>query len=100
MRLALGCHDAIVRASVESHGGYVFATGGDGFAAAFARAGDGLAAAEEAQARLAAAVWPPLAPIKVRMGLHTGEATERGGDYFGQAVNRAARVMAAGHGGQ
>ena len=44
--------------------------------------------------------WPDNAPIRVRMGLHTGEAQERGGDYFGSAVNRAARIMSAGHGGQ
>ena len=80
--------------------GYVFSTGGDGFGVAFARAGDALAAASDAQAALAAEAWPDGAPIRVRMGLHTGEVEERGGDYFGPAVNRAARLMAAAHGGQ
>ena len=49
---------------------------------------------------LAAEPWPDGASIRVRMGLHTGEAEERDGDYFGTAVNRAARLMAVGHGGQ
>jgi predicted ATPase/class 3 adenylate cyclase len=100
MRTALARHDAILRSAIESHGGYVFATGGDGFAAAFGRAADAVAAAIDAQAALSAESWPPEAAIAVRMGLHTGEVEERGGDYFGPAVNRAARVMAAGHGGQ
>jgi predicted ATPase/class 3 adenylate cyclase len=100
MREALVRHDEILRSAIELHGGYVFATGGDGFAAAFGRAADAIAAATEAQVALAAQDWPFEAPIAVRMGLHTGEVEERGGDYFGSAVNRAARVMAAGHGGQ
>ncbi len=100
MRSALARHDEIVSSCIESHGGYVFSTGGDGFAAAFARAGDGVAAAVDAQACLAGEAWPATAQIRVRMGLHTGEVDERQGDYFGQAVNRAARLMAAGHGGQ
>jgi predicted ATPase len=73
----------------------VFATGGDGFAVAFARAGDALTCALEAQITFAGIDLPA-----VRMGLHTGEAEERDGDYFGPAVNRAARLMALGHGGQ
>jgi predicted ATPase/class 3 adenylate cyclase len=100
MRAALARHDTIVRGGIEARGGYVFATGGDGFAAAFARAADGLATAIEVQAALSAETWPTGAELRVRMGLHTGEVEERGGDYFGSAVNRAARIMAAGHGGQ
>jgi predicted ATPase len=100
MRTALASHDAMVQDAIEAHAGYVFATGGDGFAVAFARAGDAAAAAIEAQAALAAQTWPEGAAISVRMGLHTGEAEERGGNYFGPAVNRAARLMALGHGGQ
>jgi predicted ATPase/class 3 adenylate cyclase len=100
MRAALARHDEIVRGAMEGHGGYVFATGGDGFGAAFGRAHDALAAAEDAQTALAAERWPEGAVLRVRMGLHTGEVDERGGDYFGPAVNRAARIMAAGHGGQ
>jgi class 3 adenylate cyclase len=100
MRAALACHDAILRDAIQSHGGYVFATGGDGFAAAFARAGDALVASEKARASLANEEWPAEAPIRVRMGLHTGEAEERDGDYFGPTVNRAARLMTVAHGGQ
>jgi predicted ATPase/class 3 adenylate cyclase len=100
MRSALARHDEIVRSALGAHGGYVFSTGGDGFAAAFARAGDALAAAVEAQSRLSTEPWPETAVLRVRMGLHTGEAEERGGDYFGLVVNRAARLMAVAHGGQ
>jgi predicted ATPase len=100
MRAALVSHDSILRGAIEAHFGHVFATGGDGFAAAFARAGDALGSAAAAQALLLAQEWPAEAPLRVRMGVHTGEATERGGDYFGPAVNRAARLMSAAHGGQ
>jgi predicted ATPase/class 3 adenylate cyclase len=100
MEVALAAHDAVVRASIEEAGGYIFATGGDGFAAAFGRADVALAAAIEVQRALASVDWPAGAKLRVRMGVHTGEAHERGGDYFGPAVNRAARVMAAANGSQ
>ncbi|MFN0089493.1 MAG: adenylate/guanylate cyclase domain-containing protein [Acidimicrobiales bacterium] len=100
MERALGSHDQILRSSVHEAGGVVFATGGDGFAAAFNRAEHAVAAAVRAQRRLANEPWPTGAALRVRMGLHTGEAHERDGDYYGPAVNRAARLMAAGHGGQ
>ncbi len=100
MRVALERHDSILRSAIEGREGYVFSTGGDGFAAAFARAGEAVAAAVEAQRELTAATWPEGATLRVRMGLHTGEAAERDGDYFGTAVNRAARLMATAHGGQ
>jgi predicted ATPase/class 3 adenylate cyclase len=100
MREALALHDEIIRRAVDGHGGYVFATGGDGFAVAFHRAGDAVAAASDAQAALSAERWPAGIVLRVRMGLHTGEVEEREGDYFGTDVNRAARIMAAGHGGQ
>ena len=86
----LASHDEVVRSTVEGLGGYVFATGGDGFAAAFATAVDAASAAVAAQRRL---------DLPVRMGLHSGAAHERDGNFFGSAVNRAARVMAAAHGG-
>jgi class 3 adenylate cyclase len=95
MRDALAAHDEIVSSAIERHDGVVFATGGDGFAAAFGRAADALACSASAQAELQATDLPA-----VRMGVHTGEAVERGGDYFGPAVNRAARLMAVAHGGQ
>jgi predicted ATPase/class 3 adenylate cyclase len=100
MRVAIARHDEIVRRAIEAHGGYVFATGGDGFAVAFARAGDAIAAAVDAQSALVAESLPTGVDIRVRMGLHTGEVEERGGDYFGSAVNRAGRLMALAHGGQ
>ena len=95
MRLALAAHDTMLRSAIETHGGYVFSTGGDGFAVAFQRAADAIEAAAEGQAALSDHEF-----LRVRMGLHTGEVHEREGDYFGSAVNRAARIMAAGHGGQ
>ena len=99
MSASLLVHDAILRAAIEGNGGYVFTTAGDSFAAAFARASEAVRAASDSQRALADAVWPgPV--LRVRMGLHLGEAEERGGDYFGPVVNTAARVEAAGHGGQ
>jgi predicted ATPase/class 3 adenylate cyclase len=100
MRTALERHDAILRSAIDSHGGYVFSTAGDAFSAAFPRASDALAAAISAQMSLSNETWPDDAFLAVRMGLHTGEATERDGDYFGSTVNRAARIMATAHGGQ
>jgi predicted ATPase/class 3 adenylate cyclase len=100
MGAAMARHDELVRAEIEAHGGHVFSTGGDGFAVAFARAGDAIAAAVSAQRALGGESWPAGAAIGVRMGLHTGEAEERDGDYFGSAVNRTARLMALAHGGQ
>ncbi len=100
MRAALERHDAILNGSVENHGGHVFSTGGDGLAAVFARSVDAVAAAAEAQAALSDEPWPPDARVRVRMGVHTGEAIERDGDYFGPAVNRASRLMSMAHGGQ
>jgi predicted ATPase/class 3 adenylate cyclase len=100
MQAALERHDEILRSVIESSGGYVFSTAGDAFAAAFARAGDAFAAAADAQRLLHAESWPDPATLRVRMGMHTGEAQERDGDYFGSTLNRAARIMSAGHGGQ
>ena len=99
MSASLRVHDEIVRGAVESRGGYVFATAGDSFAVAFAKASAAFDAAVAVQDALAATVWPG-PQLRVRMGLHLGEAEERGGDYFGPVVNACARVEAAGHGGQ
>ena len=99
MAVSLRMHDEIMRSSIERHGGYVFTTAGDAFCAAFGRASQGVEAAQEAQSALSDAVWPG-PRLRVRMGLHLGEADERGGDYFGPAVNLAARLESAGHGGQ
>lgn len=99
MSASLSVHDRIVRSSIEQHGGHVFALGGDSFATSFARGSQAIQAATEIQVLLAGADWPGPS-ISVRIGLHVGEAEERDGNYFGQAVNVAARVEAAGHGGQ
>jgi predicted ATPase/class 3 adenylate cyclase/tetratricopeptide (TPR) repeat protein len=100
MRTALARHDALLRAAIEAHGGYVFKTVGDAFCAAFSTAPDALAAALDAQRALFAEAWGPVGPLRVRMALHTGDAHEREGDYFGPPVNRVARLLSAGHGGQ
>ena len=100
MEVAVLAHDRVVRAAIEGAGGVVFATAGDGFASVFGRADSAVAAALEAQRALASVEWPEGVALGVRMGVHTGEAHERGGDYFGTAVNRAARVMAAANGSQ
>jgi predicted ATPase/class 3 adenylate cyclase len=100
MRSALERHDALLRHAINAHGGQVFSTGGDGLAAVFARSADAMAAASQAQAALTAEAWPDDAPVRVRMAIHTGEAVERDGDYFGPALNRAARLMGMGYGGQ
>jgi predicted ATPase/DNA-binding NarL/FixJ family response regulator len=98
MAAALEIHDRIVRGAIERRGGYVFATGGDGFGAAFSTAPDAADAAVGIQQELLAE--PSAVPFGVRIGLHTGEATERNRDYFGPEVNRAARLMSTAHGGQ
>ena len=95
MRSALAAHDERVKAAIAAHGGYVFSPGGDGFGAAFGTAADAVAAALQAQADIA-----DLPGISARMAINTGEAQERDGNFFGPPVNRAARLMAAGHGGQ
>ena len=100
MSTAVARHDSLINAVVDAHDGYVFATGGDGFAVAFARAGDAVRTAVALQKALAAEPWPAATPIRVRMGVHTGEVTERDGDYLGTPVNQAARLMVLGHGGQ
>jgi predicted ATPase/class 3 adenylate cyclase len=100
MAVALARHDVIIRSAITARRGYVFGTSGDGFNAAFWTAPEALDAATTAQSVLAAEVWPKPLNVSVRMGIHTGTADERGGDYFGPTMNRAARLMAAGHGGQ
>ena len=91
MKVALAAHDDVLRAAIETHGGWLFKHTGDGVVAAFASPRSAVDAAITAQRTL---------ELPVRMGLATGEADLRGGDYFGAVLNRAARVMAAGHGGQ
>jgi len=100
MKAALARHDEILRDAVESRGGQVVKTTGDGLHAVFATAHDAAIAAVEAQRALGDEPWTLPEPLRVRIGVHTGEAEIRDGDYYGSAVNRAARVSAAAHGGQ
>lgn len=81
MRTALALHDELVATAVTDYGGRVFSTMGDGMAAAFGSASAAAAAALVAQQALGAQAWPQATPIRVRMGLHTGEADMRDGDY-------------------
>ncbi len=100
MRSALARHDAILRAAIAAAGGEVVKSTGDGMMAVFDNPAAAVTASMEAQRALATEAWPDSCPIRVRMGIHTGSAESRGGDYFGPTVNRTARIMAAGHGGQ
>jgi predicted ATPase/class 3 adenylate cyclase len=100
MREALGRHDALLREAIGAHQGRVFKTVGDQFCAAFTAAPEALAAALTAQRALHAEPWPGTGPLRVRMALHTGTAEAREGDYLGPPLNRIARLLEAGHGGQ
>ncbi|MBV8499265.1 MAG: adenylate/guanylate cyclase domain-containing protein, partial [Candidatus Eremiobacteraeota bacterium] len=93
-------HDELVRAAIESGGGRVFKTVGDAFCATFDEPRTAVAACLDAQRRLEAADFSAVDGLHVRMALHTGGAVERDGDYFGPTVNRVARLLAIGHGGQ
>jgi predicted ATPase/class 3 adenylate cyclase/Tfp pilus assembly protein PilF len=97
---ALDAHRDVLRTAFERHGGYEVDCEGDAFFVAFQSATEALAAAAEAQRGLAAHAWPDGHEFKVRMGLHTGEPLLAPPKYVGIDVHRAARVMAAGHGGQ
>jgi len=100
MQAALARHDAILRHDIAARGGHVFKTAGDAFYAAFATPWLALEAALAAQQALRAEPWPPQAPIRVRMALHSGAAELRDGDYFGPPLNHVSRLLSAGHGGQ
>jgi predicted ATPase/class 3 adenylate cyclase len=101
MRDALAHHNAIVRGAIESHRGVVFSTMGDGMAAVFASARDAVRAVLAAQQELATEDWGEVTgPLAVRMGLLTDEGVLGGEHYLNQPLNRCARLMAAGHGGQ
>jgi class 3 adenylate cyclase len=100
MRSALYRHDEFLRRAIADHDGSVFSTMGDGMAGAFSSASAAVSASLTAQQLFEAETWPTATPIKVRMGIHTGEADARNGDYFGTTVNRTARLMAIGHVGQ
>ena len=100
MAAALAVHDGILRDAIASHGGELIKTTGDGVLAMFSSATDAVTAAADIQRRLAAEQWPTSEPIRVRVAVHTGLAQAREGDFFGPALNRTARLLAIGHGGQ
>ena len=96
MALALELHDGLIARTVEGHGGRLLKTKGEGDSTltVFRRASDAVEAAAELRTRLAEADWPPGVVPNVRIAVHTGEAHERDGDYFGPALSRAARLRA------
>jgi len=96
----LAAHQQLLRAAFERGSGYEVLTEGDSFFVAFERAGDAVGAAVAAQQALATHQWPDGIALRVRMALHTGEPSSTGDDYVGLDVHRAARLCAAGHGGQ
>jgi len=100
MPQALARHDAIARRAITAHRGVVFKTVGDGVYAVFVSAPAALSSALAIQHALQSAAWEATGPLHVRMALHTGVAEARDGDYFGPTLNRLARLLAAGHGGQ
>jgi predicted ATPase/class 3 adenylate cyclase len=100
MSRALQRHDDLMRTAITQHGGRVFKTAGDAFCAVFPMATEALTAAIAGQAALQAERWDPDVVIRVRMGLHTEEAEARGGDFFGPALNRVARLLSTAHGEQ
>jgi class 3 adenylate cyclase len=100
MERALARHDELLRQAINAYGGQVLKTVGDAFQAVFTTAPAALEAALAAQRALAAESWGPIEPIQVRMAIHVGSVTIRDDDYYGQPLNRVARLCTAGHGGQ
>lgn len=100
MQAAVRRHDELLRVAIESSGGYIFKTIGDAFCAAFGSAEDALAATLQAQRTVGQEDWSGVGGLRVRMAIHTGIADERDDDYYGPTVNRVARLLAIGFGGQ
>ncbi len=100
MSESLEAHDALLRSAVERAGGNVVKTTGDGMLAAFDRAESAMTAALDGEVALADHAWATPSPLRVRMAIHSGTADTRDGDFFGPALNRVARLLAIGHGGQ
>lgn len=102
MEKALPHHDRVLSDSIARHGGYVLKhrNYGDSFFAVFDRASDAVGACLDVQQALQASSWDEGVELRVRIGIHSGEATYRDGDYFGEVVNRCSRVRDAAHGGQ
>lgn len=101
MRSALVRHDTLLKETIEGHRGHIVKTTEDGLHAVFESPTDAVMAALAGQQAITAEDWlDKTGPLKVRMGLHTGESQEREGDYSVPEVNLAARVMGLGYGGQ
>jgi predicted ATPase/class 3 adenylate cyclase len=100
MPRALERHDGVMRDVIPACGGRVFKEVGDAFHAVFADPAQAIRASIALQRSLKAESWETPDPIRVRIALHAGDAQERDGDFFGPTLNRTARILAAGHGGQ
>lgn len=102
MRKAMVQHDAIVGGAIERHGGSLVEAGreGDSVLAAFRKTAGAAGCALEIQRRISGAIWPHGVTLRLRIAIHAGEAQLRGGHYFGQALNRCARMLATSHAGQ
>ena len=100
MRAAVARHDLLLRADIERYGGFVFKTVGDAFCAAFNTPQQALQAAVAGQRSLYKEDFSSVGGLRVRMGIHVGTAVERDLDYYGPTLNRVARLMSIGHGGQ
>lgn len=102
MRAAMQRHDALIESAVSENMGVIVRPRGEGDSrfAVFPRASDAIGAAIAIQRQFSNEPWPPTSPLQVRIGLHTGEADLRNGDYYGPAVNRCARIRSSAHGGQ
>ncbi|MGZ3551993.1 MAG: adenylate/guanylate cyclase domain-containing protein [Vulcanimicrobiaceae bacterium] len=100
MAAAVRRHDELMNAAIAASRGRVFKTMGDQFCAAFSTVSSAIAAAVQAQRSLAAEDWTAVGGLDVRMAIHAGSVEERDGDYFGRALNKVARLLGIGHGGQ
>jgi tetratricopeptide (TPR) repeat protein len=101
MKGALARHNALLQDAIDAHHGHVFQVLGDGFCSAFEHASDALVAALDAQRALYQEKWGAVGAVRVRMGLHTGSADARDGEYVSSlTLARTQRVVSAGHGGQ
>lgn len=100
MHASMARHDALLRQAISSHHGRIVKTTGDGIHAAFASPADAIYSAIEGQKRMQSEEWGETGPLLVRMGIHIGDSQFREGDYYGSTLNRAARIMSIGHGGQ
>jgi predicted ATPase/predicted negative regulator of RcsB-dependent stress response len=100
MEESLAIHDQMIGSLITDHSGIIVKSTGDGFMAMFQSPSQAVSAAIEMQKTMKETDWGKLESLKIRIGIHTGEAQARAGDYFGTHVNRAARIMSAAHGDQ